>query len=239
MKKLNVILLTAALLITIVSCKNKGADTLPRDAYSQNPEGVVMKSSPDVKSGMVAVIPFAEKVTLTENSDQVKPASSADKTKWYKTQWNGKSGWIQESSVGGAETVTEQIKISFVEQKSSFSADFVKAFGSSTMQISDIYSYAGGEMEPAKIFFLSGGIMVLNSKIFSENYSNTFFSYEFTGEGRLLKIKFIDSRLNFTEYADMENSSQSIFKIDRDDRTIIYHVKDKGFFFLNWGFVKE
>ncbi len=241
MKNIKVLILTAALLVSIASCKDKGSDKLPRDAYSQNPEGIIMKSSPDVKSQMIAVIPFAEKVTLTENSGQTNSSSavSADKTSWYKTQWNGKSGWIQSSSVGGVETVSEQIKISFGEQKSNFTADFIKAFESMPVQITAKYSYPGGEMEPAKIFFLSNGTMVVNSKIFSENYSNTFFHYEFLNDGKLLKIRFIDSRLNFNEYADMENTSASVFKIDKNDNAIIYQIKDNGFFFFNWGFVKE
>ncbi len=239
MKNVKVILLTAALLVSIASCKEKSTDKLPRDAYSQNPEGTIMKSSPDVKSQMVAVIPFAEKVTLTENSAKGEPSSSGDKTVWYKTEWNGKSGWVQGASVGETETVSDQIKISFSEQKSNFTAEFVKAFEAAPVQITERYSYPGGEMEPAKIFFLSNGSMVVNSKIFSENYSNTFFQYELLNDGKLLKIKFIDSRLNFTEYADMENSSQSVFKIEKNDNTIIYHLKNKGFFFFNWGFFKE
>jgi len=239
MKNLNVIILAAALIFSVISCKDKNSDTLPRDAYSQNPEGIVMKSTPDVKSQMVAIIPFAEKITLTENSDTIKTAAADDKTKWYKTRWNGKNGWIQESSVGAAESVTDQIKQSFTEQKSNFSEDFIKAYEASSKQLSDTYSYPGGEMEPAKIFFLSGGIMVINSKIFTENYSNTFFNYEFLNDGKLLKIKFVDSRLNFSEYSDMENSSQSVFKIDKNEQSIIYQVKDKGFFFFNWGFNKD
>jgi hypothetical protein len=239
MKNLKILVLAAALILFIASCKNNTAEKLPREAYSRNPEGIVMKSSPDVKSQMVAIIPFAEKVTLTENSDPVKQNSAGNRSKWYKTQWNGNSGWIQESSVGAADSVTEQIKISFNEQKAALSAELIKAYEASSVQITDTFAYPGGEMEPAKIFFISGGIMVLNSKIFTENYSNTFFQYEFLSEGKLLKIKFADSKLNFNEYADMENNSQSVFKIDKNEQSITYQVKDKGFFFLNWGFHKD
>ncbi|HNX24052.1 MAG TPA: SH3 domain-containing protein [Spirochaetota bacterium] len=239
MKNLKVIILAAALIFSITSCKDKTAGSFPREAYSRSSEGAAMKSAPDAKSQTVTVIPFAEKVTLTEYSGPVITSSDTDKTKWYKTQWNGKSGWVQESAVGGAESVTEQIKTSFAVQRSNFTADFVKAYDASSILITGTFSYPGGEMEPAKIFFLSGGIMVLNSKIFTENYSNTFFHYEFLNEGKLLKIKFTDSKLNFTEYSDMESSSDSVFKIDKNDRTIIYQVKDNGFFFFNWGFYKD
>jgi len=214
-------ILTAALMVSFISCKER-SETLPREVYSRSTEGVVMKVSPDVKSQMVAVIPFAEKINLTENSDKIKTSSADGNTKWYKTEWNGKSGWIQESSVGAEESVIEQIKKSYSEQKSNFSADFIKAYESSSVRITETFSYPGGEMEPAKMFFLSGGVMVLNSKIFTENYSNIFFNYEFLSDGKLLKIKFVDSKVSFNEYADVENSSQSVFKIDK-----------------NWGFVKE
>jgi len=239
MKKINIFLLTAALSISVAACKDKSSDTLPREAYNQNTEGTDMKTAPDANSTTAAVIPFAEKITLTENSEKIKPQSSGDKTKWYRTEWNGKSGWIAESSVGAKESVTEQIKISFTEQKANFTEDFIKAFESSPVQIIDRYSFPGGDMEPAKMFFLSGGIMVINSKIFSEHYSNKFFSYEFVNDSKLLKIKFVDSKLNFTEYADIENSSQSVFKIDKNEHAIIYQIKNNSFLFFNWGFVKE
>lgn len=237
MKKFKAIIL-AALLATIISCKEKATDTLPREAYSRNPEGIIIKSLPDIKSNMVTVIPFSEKLTLTENSDRIN-SQSADKTVWYKIQWNGKTGWVQGSSVGGSESVADGIKKSFTEQKSNFTPDFIKSFESSPVNVIEKYSYPGGEMEPAKIFFLEGGTMVVNSRIFTENYSNTFFSYEFLSEGKLLKIKFVDSKLNFDIYADSESSSQSVFKIDKNEHTITYQIKNKSFFLFNWGFMKE
>lgn len=239
MKNFNIAILTVSVILALMSCKDKSTDNLPRDAYSQNPEGIIMKAAPDVKSTMVTVIPFAEKITLTADSDSVKPAGSPDKTKWYRTTWNGQSGWVHESSISGVESVTEQIKISFTEQSVNLSDEFKKSFEASPLTIKNKYSYPGGEMAPAKIFFLSGSTMVVNSKIFTEQYSNTFFQYEFLNEGKLLKIKFIDSKLNFDEYADVENSSRSVFKIDKNERAIIYQIKDNGFFFFNWGFVKE
>ncbi len=238
MKKFT-LLLTAAILAITVSCKNKSDEVLPREAWSQNPEGIIIKGSPDSKSQMVGVIPFGEKFTLTESSDTAKTNGSDDKSKWYRTEWNGKKGWVHSSSVGDTGSVIEQIKISFNEQKSNLDQNLIKGFDPSTLRITDRYAYAGGEMEPAKMLFLSGGVMVLNSKIFTENYSNTFFQYEFTGDGALLKIKFADKKMGFDEYADMENSSRSVFKIDKNERMIIYKIKDKGFFFMNWGFYRE
>jgi len=237
MKNRNTIIM-AVLLAAVISCKDKSTETLPREAYSQNPEGVIVKTAPDSKSTMVTTIPFAEKVTLSEKSDKIN-SQTADKTVWYKVQWNGKTGWIQGSSVGGSESVSDQIKMSFTEQKSNLNSDFVRAFESSQVKIIEKYSYPGGEMEPAKIFFLEGGAMVVNSRIFTENYSNTFFSYEFLSEGKLLKIKFVDSKLNFDMYADSENNSQSVFKIDKTEHSIIYQVKNKSFYLFNWGFMKE
>ncbi len=237
MKKFKAIIL-AALMAAAVSCKDRASETLPRDAYSQIPEGVMLKSLPDVKSGVVTTIPFAEKLTLTESSGKTS-SQSADKTVWYKVQWNGKTGWVQGSSVGENESVSEGIKMSFASQKKDFSSDFIKSFESSSVKIRQKYGYPGGEMEPAKIFFLEGGTMVVNSKIFTENYSNTFFSYEFLSEGKLLKIKFVDSKLNFDIYADSESNSQSVFKIDKNEHSIIYQIKNNSFYLFNWGFIKE
>lgn len=240
MKTVKIIILSALLVFFCISCKEKSADTLPREAYVQNPEGITMKSSPSVKSGMAAVIPFGEKLILTENSANDHSSSSEDKTsRWYKTSWSGKSGWIQESSTGTAESVPDQIKVSFAEQKANLTGDSIKSFDASPVKINEKFIYPGGDMSQARMFFLAGGIMVLNSKIFTENYSNTFFQYEFLSDGKLLKIKFIDTRLNFNEYADMENSSKSVFKIDKTGYSITYQVKERGFFFLNWVFYRE
>ncbi len=141
----------------------------------------------------------------------------------------------------GAKTESEHdaIKRSFKEQKKYLNEDFVKTFDSSAIKVTEKYVYHGGEIEPAVILFLSSGVMVLNSKIFTKTKSITFFNYEFINKEKLLKIKFVDSKLNFNDYADMENSSSSVFKIDRNDNSIIYHIKNNGFFFFNWGFYKE
>jgi hypothetical protein len=230
------ILLLAALLIFTFSCKDKGSDPLPREAYSSNTEGIIMKSAPDSKSEKITVIPFAEKVTLTESSVKDKSASGE---KWYKTEWSGKKGWVQDASAGTIESVNEQIKKSMAEQKANFTDSFVKKLESPVFKITDTYTYPGGEMEPSSILFLSNGIMVINSRIFTEKFSNTFFEYEFLSDGKLLKVKFADSKLNFNDYADMENNSRSVFKIDKTERSITYQVKDNSFFFFNWGFFKK
>lgn len=238
MKYLTCTLMASILVISAISCKDRSSEKFPRDGYSLKTEGTVMRAAPDLKSEIVDVIPFAEKVTLTESSDPSKTASAGNPV-WYKTSWNEKNGWIENSSVGNMESLPEQIKKSFDEQKSGFSGEFVKIFESSPVSIKEKYVYPAGEMESAKMFFLNNGVMVLNSKLFSEKFSNTFFGYEFLNDGKLLKIKFADPKLDFKEYSSMENSSGSVFKIDINERVIIYHIKDNSFFFFNWGFFKE
>jgi len=174
MKNIISIILTALLLVTIISCKDKASETPPADTKS-----------------------------------------------------------------GNTESASDIIKVSFNEQKKDLSENFVKTFDSSQLKTIEKYIYPGGEMEPAEIFFLSSGVMVLKSKMFTENISDTFFQYEFMNEGKLLKIKFVDSKLNFSDYADMEKSSASVFKIDKNDNAIIYQIKNDSFFFFNWGFHKE
>lgn len=145
-----------------------------------------------------------------------------------------------EDSIGTkTETEDDAIKQSFNEQKKYLNEDFVKTFDSSALKVIEKYVYHGGEIEPAEMLFFSTGVMILNSKIFTKTKSSNFFNYEFINKGKLLKIKFVDSKLNFNDYADIEKSSSSVFKIDRKNNTIIYHIKNNGFFFCNWGFYKE
>jgi len=237
MKRSECLLLIIALLVIPFSCKDKPAVELPREAYSSSTEGLMLKASPDSKSEKVAVIPFAEKITLTPAADRDK--SQAAGAKWYMTEWAGKKGWVQESSAGTMDSVYNEIKKSMSGQKANLAESSVKKFESSQFTISAIYNYPGGDMEPSNILFLSNGLMVVNARIFTEKISNTFFEYEFLSEGKLLKVKFIDSKLNFNDYAEMENNSRSVFKIDKNERSITYQVKDNSFFFFNWGFAKK
>lgn len=231
------LLLLAVLLAFHLSCKDKPADNLPREAYINSTGGVVMKAAPDAGGEKVALIPFAEKITLTVSPDKNKTAAPG--TRWYMTEWSGKKGWVNESSAGTMDSLCNEIKKSMSVQKANLAESTVGKMESSPCTITAIYSYPGGEMEPSNILFLSNGIMVVNSRIFTEKINNTFFEYEFLSEGRLLKVKFIDSKLNFNDYADMENNAKSVFKIDKNERSIIYQVKDNSFFFFNWGFAKK
>jgi hypothetical protein len=238
MKKTESLLLAIALLLIPFACKDKPAAELPREAYSSSTDGLLLKGSPDAKSEKVVLIPFGEKVILTPAAEKDRPPVQGT-AKWYMTEWAGKKGWVQETSAGTMDSVYTEIKKTMTEQKASIAEASVKKFESSPFTITSKYSYPGGDMEPSNILFLSNGIMVVNSRIFTEKISNSFFEYEFLSEGKLLKIKFIDSRLNFNDYADMENNSRSVFKIDKNERSIIYQVKDNSFFFMNWGFVKK
>lgn len=237
MKTRKSLLLLAALLAFYLSCKDKPADNFPREAYISSTEGVSMKAAPDAGSEKLSVIPFAEKITLTGSPDKNKTAAPG--TKWYTAEWNGKKGWINETAAGTMDSVCNEIKKSMSVQKSNLTESSVKKLESSPFTVTAIYGYPGGEMEPSNILFLSNGIMVVNSRIFTEKINNSFFEYEFLSEGKLLKVKFIDSKMNFNDYADMENNSRSVFKIDKNERSIIYQVKDNSFFFFNWGFIKK
>ncbi len=233
-----IVFILAALLIFTVSCGKKNTEVLPRDAYSSSTQGAVMRSAPDGKSKRISVIPFAEKIVLAESSaGKAKPGKEG--IKWYRTEWNGEKGWVDGSSAGNIQSVLDEIKKTLVRQKKNFTADFMKKFESPSLEISSIYRYPGGEMEPSAMLFLSNGIMVVNSKIFTEKTSNKFFEYQFLNDGQLVKITFSDRDIKYADYADVEKDSSSVFKADSSERSITYHVKKDSFFFFNWLFAKN
>lgn len=217
----------------IFSCGKSGSDSLPKDAYSTQEEGALLKKTPDEKSENVSIVPFGTKITITD-----KAPSSGDAS-WYKIKWQGADAWINGSSVADIKGLTELVNRNFAKDKEFVKDENRKLFAVEKPEGIKSYAYTGGEMEPAEMTFLPAGGLILNSKIFSEKYTNYYFIYQFLNEGRLLKITFADSRLNFDDYAEIENGSASVFKIDRNEGSITYHVKDRAFYFMNWGFVSR
>ncbi len=227
----------AVLLITsvafIFSCGKGGGESLPRDVYGSVDEGTVVKRAPDDKSESVSMIPFGTKITLTEKS----PAEG--NAVWYKIKWNGADAWIPGSGVSDLNAFAEVLKKNINRDQSFIKEGDRKFFTVDKTDGIKCYAYTGGEMEPAEMTFLPSGGMILNSKIFSEKYTSHYFTYQFLNDGKLLKITFADSRLNFNDYAEVENGSASVFQIDRNAGSITYQVKNGAFYFMNWGFVSR
>jgi hypothetical protein len=215
------------------SCGKSGSDSIPREAFSTQVEGTLLKKTPDEKSESISIIPFGTKITLSDKSP------SAGNVLWYKTKWQGSDAWINSNSVSDIKGLAELIAGNFTRDREFVKEENRKLFVVENSEGIKSYTYTGGEMEPAEMTFLPAGGMILNSKIFSEKYTNYYFTYQFLNEGRLLKITFVDSRLNFSDYIEVESGSASVFKIDRNEGSITYHVKNKAFYFMNWGFVSR
>lgn len=233
MKRDIVIALLIASVLFSFSCGKSGSDTLPRDGYSTQEEGAILKLAPDDNSKSVSIVPFGTKITLTEK------APSTGNPAWYKIKWNGADAWISGSAVSDISGFAEHVKKNFAKDQSYVEEGNRNLFAADKPEGIKSYAYTGGEMEPAEMTFLPAGGMILNSKIFSEKYMNHYFTYQFMNDGRLVKITFADSRLNFNDYVEVENGSASVFKIDRNEGSITYHLKDGAFYFMNWGFVSR
>ncbi len=227
----------AALIIAsflfVFSCSRSGSESLPRDGYNTIEEGTLVKRAPDDKSESISIIPFGAKVTLAEKS------SSTGDVSWYRIKWNGTDAWINGAAISDIKGFAETAGRSIERDKSYIKEGARELFAIDKTEGIKSFSYTGGEMEPAEMTFLPGGGMILNSKIFSEKYMNYYFTYSFLNDGRLVKITFADSRLNFSDYAEVENGSASVFQIDRNEGSITYHVKNGAFYFMNWGFVSR
>lgn len=233
MKRAILIILLGVSLLFVFSCGKSGNESLPRDGYSSLEEGALLKKTPDEKSESISIVPFGTKITLSE-----KAPSSGD-ILWYKIKWQGTDAWINSGMITELSGLIELVKKNFTKDQEFVKEENRKFFAVENPDGIKSYAYTGGEMEPAGMTFLPAGGMILNSKIFSEKYTNYYFIYQFMNDGRLLKITFADSRLNFDDYAEVENGSASVFKIDRNEGSITYHVKNKAFYFMNWGFVSR
>jgi len=233
MKRYILTALICASVFFIFSCGKSGSDSLPKDAYSTQEDGALLKKSPDEKSENISIVPFGAKVTITDK------APSGGNASWYKIKWQGAEAWISSGAVTDISSLAELVNRNFTRDQGFVKEENRKLFTVEKSEGIKSYAYTGGEMEPAEMTFLPAGGLILNSKIFSEKYANYYFIYQFMNEGRLLKITFADSRLNFDDYAEVENGSASVFKIDRNEGSITYHVKDRAFYFMNWGFVSR
>ncbi|HOP28707.1 MAG TPA: hypothetical protein P5120_10505 [Spirochaetota bacterium] len=233
MKREILTVILAVVVVFISSCGKSGSEKFPAAGYVNLEEGALLQQKPEEKSGIISIVPFGSKLNLKEKS----PASGD--AAWYRTEWHGTDAWIKSSLVSDMKGFAEVLNKSVTKDQSFVKEENRKFFVLDKTDGIKRFAYNGGEMEPAEMTFLPGGGMILSSKIFSEKYSNYYFTYQFLNEGRLLKITFSDSRLNLDDYAEVENGSASVFKIDRNEGSITYHLKDGAFYFMNWGFVSR
>ena len=103
-----------------------------------------------------------------------------------------------------------------------------------------------GSLPNSDMFFLTNSIMVLRTKFytisFDSEYENIFFYYLMDEE--ILKIVFIDTRIDVTKHLDIAmsqvNKNKGILSVDYIEKSITYNIRKNKilfgnfYFFLDW-----
>lgn len=231
-----IFLMTAVLVVPVLflaMCKDQ-AGSNAKQAYITSVDGASVKKSADTNSESICVIPFGCPVEVTDNT-----GTGESPAGWSKARWESREGWVRNDGTGDIKSVQDRISIAGHDEKKNLSEKVNRAFDG-MFSVTRIFFYTGGEMEPASMLFLSNGVLALSSTIFSEKQQINYFSYEFLSDGRLLKIYFADdSRVNFSEYKVVEEGNSTVFRIDENEKSIIYQVRDGRVNFFNWIFVEK
>jgi len=212
----------------IFSCKSKTGEDFPGKGIVVAPQGASLLKTPG-GSSLGITIPFIEEMDIV--------GKKTDKGKsHFKVKLNGKEGWAESETLCPLDGLKKALLSEFKKTGKNYSADFRIRVEKSEFAVKKVYRFPGGDMPESTMVFFSDGIMVLASGIFSRDMKLNFFTYEFTGGGKLLKITFQDSSVKFEDMLEVEAKSSSLFKTDKQKREIIYHITDDSFFFLNWKF---
>lgn len=233
MKNFYILFCFITALTFISACGKSGSDSVPGDGYGIDSGGAVIRSAPEEGSGRLGVVPPGAHVKVSGRSPESGDAS------WYKAEWNGVQGWVRAGSISDISGFLSYLGETFRSDEQFVKQEFRGRFDFKKQDGIKRYFYSGGEMETSSMTILPSGGMVLNSQIFSEKPENRYFVCEFQNDGALLKIIFADNRASLSDYVAAENGSSSVFKIDRNEGSITYHVRDGSFFFMNWGFFPE
>ena len=65
-------------LLFIFSCGKSGSDSIPKDGFSMQEEGALLKKAPEEKSESISIVPFGTKINITDK------ATSGGNATWYK-----------------------------------------------------------------------------------------------------------------------------------------------------------
>ena len=235
MKRIFQLLTVMAVCFSLFSaCRDSGTGSINKEVYITSVEGATVKRYPDTGSESLGTIPLGTKVAVTEDA-----MSGTDKKGWLRTEWNRKKGWIRVESSGGSDALVDSIKAGYALNMQ-YLSDRISKDLKGRFTIVRTCCYTGGEMLPASMFFLSNGVLAVNSSVFTEDITMVFFRYSFISDGKLLKIFFNDDkRVGFDKYESAESGNSSVFKIDRADNSITYQYKNGSFFFFNWLFMEK
>ena len=221
-----------SIFLAAAGCKDQaGPGNAEKNVFVTSGDGAAVKKSPDAGSESMGIIPFGSEIVINESTVPDDRAKG-----WVSTRWNNSEGWIKNDMTGSESGITGKIQSAY-DAAGKFLSVKIRGQFEGPFTVKKTFFYTGGEMEPATMFLLSNGVLVVNSSIFSEKTDMFFFRYEILSEGRLLKIYFDDdSRAAFSDYSAVESGSKGVFKIDQAEKSITYQVKNGSFSFFNWVF---
>jgi len=209
--------------------------------------GTPLRAQPNTASPGSSKAPFGAKVTPVSHEE----AAAAQASDWCEVKYGVSRGWVILSDVGDQAQLVKAIK-RVAKKDSSFVSSAIKnAFEAAAPTVEFVYSYWGGEMEPASMVFLQDGLMVMSSQLFGPKFTLNYFLYELSENKTRLKITFVDKRIDFAEQVKVETSNQSIVMVDTLEKSITYRIgvntlamnpadrsEDSGVYFSNWLFSK-
>lgn len=92
MKKISILILSAALAIAITGCGKKEIEA-KKTLIVKAQSGLVMRQAPDTGSAKVSLIPYGEEVEVIEEQGSSVEISGVS-GKWTKVAWKGNSAWV-------------------------------------------------------------------------------------------------------------------------------------------------
>lgn len=227
-------ILAGTLLFTMCKDQNSARTETKKDAYVTNGDGAVLKKSPDAGSENLGSIPFGSKIVVTEITGGENPPIG-----WVQASWNSKEGWVKSDQAADLKSLAASLNSEFNASRG-FLTSAIQQLFTGEFTVDKIMFFSGGQMEPAAMFFLSNGVLVVKSMIFTEKASPVYFRYEFQKERKFLKIYFDDdTRAMFKDFGDAESENSSVFKTDAKEKSITYQVKNGRFSFFNWVFAES
>ncbi|HPQ53065.1 MAG TPA: SH3 domain-containing protein [Spirochaetota bacterium] len=223
--------MTAAGVMFLQGCKgDTTSEQFPQEKYIIEAEGLRMRSEPSLRGNRLALIPFGEKVTVTGksgNTMEVTDSTSGRKLQrhWYQVQWNGKKGWVFGAYIGDKAECDNVSSASIRDDIRYIVPEYTGLISTAGTSIDAVWQYPQGQMEKSEMYFYSNGLLVLDSGIFSERKKKYYFMYNREPDKKTIAITFIDTRLDFADIAKMENNSENVWGIDKENKTIRYNVK--------------
>ncbi|HPB81687.1 MAG TPA: SH3 domain-containing protein [Spirochaetota bacterium] len=245
-------IMTMAGVMLLQGCKKDTvSEQFPQDKYIIAAEGLRMRSEPSLQGNRLALIPFGEKVSAIGKSETVLEVTDGTSGKklqhhWYQVQWKGAKGWVFGGYIGDKSEYEKAFLSVLEKEKKYLVPEHAGLLGASDNSIDEVWRYPGGEMEKAEMYFCKNGLLIVDSGMFSERKKKYYFVFTKDAVKKTLSLIFVDTRLNFSDLAQVENKSKSVWGIDREKKTITYNIqkgtgadKSLSVSVFGWGFFEK